>query len=56
MLGGAGVLVTDVDHPGGVAAAQVEEDRSLVEVGQHGHVLHHVVLGRVHLLDVPISH
>lgn len=45
---------THIDHPGRVASAQVVQDGRLVEVRQHGHVLHHVVLGRVHLLDVTI--
>ena len=52
MLGGAGVWGTDVDHPGGVAAAQVEEHGGLVEVGEHGHVLHQVEADRVHGLQL----
>lgn len=45
-----------VDHPGRVAPAQVVQHGRLVEVGQHGHVLDPVVLGRVHLLNVTILH
>lgn len=45
---------THIDHPGRVASAQVVQDGRLVEVRQHGHVLHQVILGRVHLLDVTI--
>lgn len=47
---------THVDHPGGVASAQVVQHRRLVEVRQHGHVFNHVILGRIHLLDVPFLH
>lgn len=45
---------THIDHPGRVASPQVVQHGRLVEVGQHGHVLDHVILGRVHLLDVTI--
>lgn len=47
---------THVDHPGRVAPAQIEQHGRLVEVRQHGHVLDHVILGRVHLLDVAVLH
>lgn len=45
---------THIDHPGRVASPQVVQHGRLVEVRQHGHVLDHVILGRVHLLDVSI--
>lgn len=45
---------THIDHPGRVASAQVVQHGRLVEVRQHGHVFDHVVLGRVHLLDVAV--
>ena len=38
-----------VDQPLHVALLQVEEDGGVVEVGEAGHVLAAVVLGRVHL-------
>lgn len=47
---------THIDHPGRVASAQVVQHGRLIEVRQHGHVLDPVVLGGVHLLDVPILH
>lgn len=47
---------TDIDHPHAVSPLQVEEDRSFVQVGQHGHVLNHVKLGRVHRLQVFFFH
>lgn len=47
---------THIDHPGSIASAHVEEHRGLVEVGQHGHVLDHVKLGRIQLLNVTILH
>ena len=43
---------TDIDEELDVSRAQVVEDGGFVEVGQVGHVLVHVELGRVHLLDV----
>lgn len=45
-----------IDHPVGVAALQVVEHRGLVEVRQHGHVLDHVELGRVHGLQLILLH
>ena len=45
-------MCTYVDKHLDVATAQVVENGGLVEVGQVGHVLVHVELGRVHLLDV----
>lgn len=45
-----------VDHPMGVAALQVVEDRGLVEVRQHRHVLNHVELGGVHELHLILLH
>lgn len=47
---------TYIDHPGTVASAQVVEHRGLIEVCQHGHVFHHVILRRIHLLDVTLLH
>lgn len=47
---------TDVDHPHAVSALQVEEDGSFVQMGQHGHVLNHVKLWRVHWLQVFFFH
>lgn len=41
-----------VDELGVVTLLQVVEDRSIVEVGQIGHVLAFLVLGRVHLLEL----
>ena len=38
-----------VDQPLHVAHLQVKQDRGVIEVGQVGHVLAAVVLGRVHL-------
>ena len=38
-----------IDEPLDVSLLEVEEDRRVVEVGQVGHVLATVVLGRVHL-------
>lgn len=46
------VIDTDIDHPHVVSPLQVEEDRSFIEVSQHGHVLYHVELRRVHGLEV----
>lgn len=43
---------THIDHPGRVAPAQVAQHRSLIEVCQHGHVFDHVILRRIHLLEV----
>lgn len=45
-------LVPHIDHPHAVSAAEVEEHGRLVEVCQHGHVLHHVKLGWVHGLEL----
>lgn len=47
---------THVDHPGGVASAQVVQHRRLIEVCQHSHVFNPVILWRIHLLDVPVLH
>lgn len=47
---------THIDHPGRVASAQVVQHRGLVEVCQHGHVFDHVILRRIHLLDVTLLH
>lgn len=41
-----------VDELGVVTLLQVVEDRSIVEVGQIGHVLGFLILGRVHLLQL----
>lgn len=48
--------VTHVDYPCGVAPAQIEEHRGLVEVCQHGHILYPVKLRRIYLLDVLLLH
>lgn len=45
-----------IDHPVRVAALQVVEHGRLVEVCQHGHVLNHVELGGVHLLQLIFLH
>lgn len=42
------IMDTNIDHPHAVSPFQVEEDRSFIEVSQHGHVLYHVELRRVH--------
>lgn len=47
---------TDINHPHAVSPPQVEEDRGFVQVSQHGHVLHHVELRRVHWLEVVFFH
>lgn len=47
---------TNIDHPHAVSALQVEEDGSFVQMGQHGHVLNHVKLWRVHWLQVIFFH
>ena len=41
-----------INHPGSVAILQVEQDGWLVKMGQHGHVLDLVKLGRIHGPDV----
>lgn len=41
-----------VDELGVVTLLQVVEDRSIVEVGQIGHILGFLILGRVHLLQL----
>lgn len=41
-----------VDELGVVTLLQVVEDRSIVEVGQIGHVFGFLILGRVHLLQL----
>lgn len=41
-----------VDELGVVTLLQVVENRSIVEVGQIGHVLGFLILGRVHLLQL----
>ena len=40
-----------VDQPLNIPLVQVEEDRSVVEVGEVGHVLAAIILGRVDLCD-----
>ena len=38
-----------VDQPLNVAVLQIEEDGGVIEIGEAGHVLAALVLGRVHL-------
>ena len=40
---------THVDEPLDVSGGEVPEDGGVVQVGQPGHVLAHVELGRIHL-------
>jgi hypothetical protein len=42
-------LPTYIDEPLDVALLEVEEYRGIIEVGQVGHILTAVILGRVHL-------
>lgn len=41
-----------VDELGVVTLLQVVEDRSIVEIGQIGHVFGFLILGRIHLLQL----
>ena len=42
-------ILTHVDELLDVSGGEVPEDGGVVEVGQPGHVLAHVKLGRIHL-------